>query len=121
VTDEELKEAKLRVTGSMVMGMQTIAQQAGFRVEGILNDYPIDYYDKYPLRISAVTKDQIRHVMDQFVRPDRMVIVVVAPAAQVKEQLAPLGEVKVVPMPASRGAVAPAEKEAKPAAVKPAA
>ena len=59
--------------------------------------------------------------MDKFVRPDRMVVVVVAPAAQVKEQLAPLGEVKVIPMPASRGAAVPAEKEAKPAAVKPAA
>jgi zinc protease len=122
VTDEELKEAKLRVTGSMVMGMQTIAQQAGFRVEGILNNYPIDYYDKYPVRINQVTKDQIREVMGKFVRPDRMVVVVVAPAVQVKEQLAPLGEVKVIPMPARRAAApAPAEKEAKPAAVKPAA
>jgi predicted Zn-dependent peptidase len=120
VTDEELKEAKLRVTGSMVMGMQTIAQQAGYRVEGILNDYPVDYYDKYPLRISQVTREKIREVMDKFVRPDRMVVVVVAPAAQVKEQLAPLGEVRVLPMPARRGA-APAEKETKPAAVKPAA
>jgi zinc protease len=122
VTDDELKEAKLRVTGSMVMGMQTIAQQAGYRVEGILNGYPIDYYDMYPVRISQVTKGQIREVMDKYVRPDRMVVVVVAPAAQVKEQLAPLGEVKVLPMPARRAAApAPAEKEAKPAAVKPAA
>jgi predicted Zn-dependent peptidase len=120
VTDDELKEAKLRVTGSMVMGMQTIAQQAGYRVEGILNDYPVDYYDKYPLRISQVTREQIREAMDKFVRPDRMVVVVVAPAAQVREQLAPLGEVKVLPMPARRSA-APAEKETKPASVKPAA
>ena len=37
-----------RVAGGMVMGMQTIGQQAGFRVDGILNDYPIDYYDTYP-------------------------------------------------------------------------
>jgi hypothetical protein len=57
--------------------------------------------------------------MGKFVRPDRMVVVVVAPAEQVKAQLAPLGEVKVVPMPARRGAApVPAEKEAKPAAVK---
>jgi len=118
VTDEELKEAKLRVTGSMVMSMQTIAQQAGFRVEGILNGYPMDYYDNYPARISKVAKDDIRQAMDKFVRPDRMVVVVVAPAAQVTGQLAPLGEVRVVPMPARRGAAA---QEAKPAAAKPAA
>jgi zinc protease len=117
VTDEELSEAKLRVTGSMVMGMQTIAQQAGYRAEGILNDYPIDYYDKYPSRVDKVSKGDIRNVVDKFVRPDRMVIVVVAPAAQVKDQLSKLGEIRVVPMPAKRAA-SPKEEPAK---VKPAA
>ena len=117
VTDEELSEAKLRVVGGMVMGMQTIAQQAGYRVEGILNDYPVDYYDKYPSRVDKVSKGDIRNVVDKFVRPDRMVIVVVAPAAQVKDQLSKLGEVRVVPMPAKRAA-GPKEEPAK---VKPAA
>ena len=119
VTDEELVEAKLRVAGSMVMGMQTIAQQAGFRVEGILNGYPIDYYDKYPARLNEITKTQVRDVMDRYVRPDRMVIVIVAPAGELKTQLETLGEVKVIPMPAKRRA---AEKPAAaPAALKPAA
>jgi len=99
------------------MGIQTIAQQAGYRAEGILNDYPIDYYDKYPSRVDKVSKDDIRNVVDKFVRPDRLVIVVVAPAAQVKDQLSKLGEVRVVPMPAKRAA-GPKEEPAK---VKPAA
>jgi zinc protease len=103
VAADELAEAKLRVTGSMVMGMQTIAQQAAYRTEGILNGYPVDYYDKYPARVSQVAAGDIRQVVDKYVRPDRMVIVVVAPADQVKDQLARLGEVRVVPMPARRG------------------
>jgi zinc protease len=102
VSDTELSEAKLRVAGSMVLNMQTIAEQARYRLEGILNDYPIDYYDKYPTRISEVTKAAVREVMEKFVRPDRMAIIVVAPAAAVKEQLGRLGEVQVVPMPAKR-------------------
>jgi len=117
VSDGELAEAKLRVTGSMVMGMQTIAQQAGYRVEGVLNDYPVDYYDKYPSRVDKVSKGDIQKVVDKFVRPDRMVIVVVAPASQVMEQLSKLGEVRVLPMPAKRAA-SPKEEPAK---VKPAA
>jgi zinc protease len=120
ITDQELADAKLRVAGSMVMGMQTVAQQAGYRVEGILNGYPIDYYDQYPARIGQVTRDQVRQVMDEFVRPDRMVVVVVAPAAEVKEQLAPLGEVKVIPMPGRRSP-APAPAKDEPARIKPAA
>jgi zinc protease len=116
VTDAELAEAKLRIAGSLVMGMQTIDQQAGYRVEGILNGYPADYYDKYPARVGQVTKEQVRGVVDRYIRPDRMVIVVVAPAAELKESLERLGEVKVVPMPAKRSAAA----EAKPVEVKPA-
>ena len=102
VTDAELEEAKLAVTGSMVMGMQTIGQQAGQRTEGILNRYPIDYYDKYPTRVGLVPKSEVRDVMRRFVRPERMVIVIVAPASAVKAQLEQLGRVKVIPMPARR-------------------
>jgi zinc protease len=104
VSEAELSEAKLRVTGSLLMGMQTIAQQASYRVEGILNGYPIDYYDKYPARVSQATRADIRQVADKYLRPDRMVIVVVAPAQEVKEQLGRLGDVKVVPMPTRRAA-----------------
>jgi len=103
VTDGEIAEAKLATTGSMVMGMQTIAQQAARRVEGILNGYPVDYYDRYPDRVGKVTKQAIREVMRRHISPDEMAIVVVAPADAVKEQLERLDKVTVVPMPARRG------------------
>ena len=57
-----------------------------------------------PTRVSQVAKGDLRQVAERFIRPGQMVIVVVAPAAEVKEQLARLGEVKVVPMPARRAA-----------------
>jgi zinc protease len=102
VTSEELRQAQTRVAGGMVMQMQTIGQQAQNRVEGILNGYPIDYYDVYPQRIAAVTAEQVRDVMNSYVRDDRMAVIVVAPAAQVKPQLEKLGDVRIVPMPAER-------------------
>jgi predicted Zn-dependent peptidase len=102
VTPVELAEAKTRVAGGMVMGMQTIGQQAGYRVDAILNDYPIDYYDTYPQKIDAVTAAQVREVMNKYVKDGEMVIVVVAPADAVKDQLKRVGEVEVVPMPAKR-------------------
>jgi len=116
VTGDELSEAKSRVAGGMVMAVQTIQQQAGYRGDGILNDYPIDYYDKYPARIAQVKADEVREVMKKYVLDDAMTIVVVAPAEQVKKQLEKLGPVEVVPMPAKReGAAAattkPADKE----------
>lgn len=102
VTENELKEAQTRTIGLMLMGMQTIQQQAQYRVDGLLNGYPLDYYDVYPEKISAVTADKIREVVGKYVVPEGFTIVVVAPAAQVKEALEKIGEVKVVPMPTKR-------------------
>jgi zinc protease len=99
VTPEELAEAKTRVAGVMLMQMQTIGQQAQRRLDAILNGYPIDYWDSYTDKINTVSAEQIREVMDKYVQPDRMTVVVVAPASQVKQQLERLGEVQVVPMP----------------------
>jgi zinc protease len=102
VTPEEMAMAKTRVAGAMLMGMQTIQQQAGYRVDGILNNYPIDYFDNYPAKIAAVTNEQVREIANKYIHDGQMTIVVVAPAEQVKEQLKRLGEVEVIPMPAKR-------------------
>lgn len=102
VTATELSEVKTRTTGGMVMETQTIAQQAGRRLDQILNGYPIDYWDQYPQKLSAVTVEQVRSIMNDFVVDDRMVIVVVGPASVVKTQLEKLGKVDVVPLPLKR-------------------
>lgn len=112
VTDQELAEAQQRVAGGMVMSMQTITQQANFRADGILNGYPIDYYDKYPARIASVTPAQVQDVMKKYVKEDEMVIVVVAPASSVKAQLEKLGEVEIRSMPAQRKTSTPAKRAA---------
>jgi predicted Zn-dependent peptidase len=102
LTDQELENAKRLVCGSMVMSMQTIGQQATKRLDGLLNGYPVDYYDVYPQHINAVTAQQVRDVMSKYVNTDAMTVVVAAPASVVKQQLEPLGDVKVIPMPASK-------------------
>lgn len=102
VEDDELATAQQRVAGLMVLETQTIQQQVGRRIDVVLNGYPIDYYDKYPGMIARVTKDQVQDVMQKYVRPGNMTIVVVAPADAVKAQLEPLGDATVVKMPLAR-------------------
>ena len=65
----------MSVAGQMVMKVQTIGQQAEYRVDGILNNYPIDYYDKYPARLSQVNAEQVRAVMNKYVSTGEMTIV----------------------------------------------
>jgi zinc protease len=106
VTQEELSFAKRRVAGLMVLDTQTIESQGRRRVDGILNNYPIDYYDNYAKYISQVEASQVRQVLNEHVDTSRFSIVVVGPAEQIKAQLEALGEVTVVEMPmkASGGA-----------------
>jgi zinc protease len=99
VPEKELADAKFRTAGSMLMSMQTVSDQAAQRVTGVLNGYPIDYYDKYAARIGQVTAGDLQEVMEQYVQDDKLTIVVVAPAAAVKEQLEKIGKVEVLPMP----------------------
>ncbi len=107
VREQELREAKSRVIGGMVLGTQTISQLAGYRAEVMLNGWPGDYYDAYPAKIAAVTVEQVQAVMKRYVKDDRVILVVVAPAEKVKEQLAKFGEVEVVRMPAQRKEAGP--------------
>lgn len=99
ISDAELSESKNRVAGQLVLETQTIQQQAGRRVDTILNGFPVDYYDHYAERIAKVTADEVRAVMNKYLDNEKFNIVVVAPAAKVKEQLETLGEVTVVDMP----------------------
>ena len=69
VSEQELTEAKLRAVGSMVMAIQTIEQQAGFRLESILNGFPADYWDRYPEQISAVAARQLAQVAGKYLQP----------------------------------------------------
>jgi len=104
VKPNELAEAKTRVAGAMLMETQTIQQQAGRRVDAIINDYPIDYWDKLPARVNEVTLEQLQQVMNTYVKDDQMTLVIVAPADKVKPQLEKFGKVQVLPMPSKRSA-----------------
>jgi zinc protease len=101
VPAQELDDAKFRVAGQLLMSMQTVEQQTSQRLTGILNGYPIDYYDKYAQRIDQVSADQVKAVMDKYVQENHLTVVVVGPAASVKEQLEKLGPVEMQPRPAS--------------------
>jgi predicted Zn-dependent peptidase len=97
--EKELSEARFRVAGQLVMSMEKIHDQAARRLEAILDNYPIDYYDKYPERLSIVTPEKVQALMQKYVEEKHMTIVIAAPAEAVKTQLEKLGAVEVVPMP----------------------
>jgi zinc protease len=96
VPAQELEESKSRVAGSLLMNMQTVSDQAFYRVAVVLNHYPLDYYDRYADRIGQVTAEDVRKLVNKYVDENRMTVVVVGPAETLKGQLEKLGAVEVV-------------------------
>jgi zinc protease len=84
VTAEELEEAKGFLTGSFPLRFDTnqeaVGLLAGMEMYGLGMDYP----DRYPAIINAVTRNDVLRVARKYLHPDRGVLVVVADPATAK-------------------------------------
>jgi len=104
VTAAELEKARSYLKGVFAIRNQTGAALAEALADITFHDLPADYYDVYLDRIMAVTIEDIARVA-QRLPWDRIQIVVLGAAKEVRSQLGPLGGVKDVPLeapPASR-------------------
>jgi zinc protease len=84
VTDDELQEAKLYLTGSFPLRLDTNVKLAGFLAQVEFFNLGADYTDTYAQRINAVTKEDVQRVAQQHLHPDQMDLVVVAKLADAK-------------------------------------
>lgn len=82
-TEEELKNAKLNITGSFPL-RQTSNKDIVENLAVIgFYDLPLDYLDTYNAHIEAVTLEQIKSVFQQRVHPDKMSTIIVGPDVEV--------------------------------------
>ncbi|MFQ5668255.1 MAG: M16 family metallopeptidase [Candidatus Binatia bacterium] len=84
VSDEELESAKLYLTGSFPLRLDTTRKIAGFLSQVEFFNLGADYAESYPKRIRAVTKEDVLRVAQQYLHPERMDLVVVADQEQAK-------------------------------------
>ncbi len=87
VGDDELADAKNFLTGVFPIRAETQEGLTNLIVNQHLYDLPADHLQTYRDNVSAVTADDVARVADQYVRPDRMAIVVVGDAAEVMPQV----------------------------------
>ncbi|MDX2505768.1 MAG: pitrilysin family protein [Gammaproteobacteria bacterium] len=82
-TEEELKNAKLNITGSFPL-RQTSNKDIVENLAVIgFYDLPLDYLDTYNAHIEAVTLEQIKSAFQQRVHPDNMTTIIVGPDVEV--------------------------------------
>jgi zinc protease len=78
VSEKELADAKAYLTGNFPLKMDTYAKIAGVLTSIEIYNLGLDYPQKYPILINGVTREDIRRMANEYLHPDRMVIVVVA-------------------------------------------
>lgn len=91
IEDRELDDTKNYLMGVFPATVQTASDIASRLVDMELYGLPEDYFDRYRENIAAVTKDDITRVANKYLDPDRVLIVIVGNAKQIREPLDTLG------------------------------
>ncbi len=77
VSDKELADAKSYLTGSFPLRIDSNSKIAGFNLAVEYYGLGLDYVDRYPAVINAITKEDILRVAQQYLDPANYVLVVV--------------------------------------------
>lgn len=78
VTDAELDGAKKFLVGSFPLKFDRQSAIAGFMLGVELNGLGLDYADRYPKLIQAVTKQDVQDMARKYLHPDAILLVAVA-------------------------------------------
>ncbi|HEX8254897.1 MAG TPA: pitrilysin family protein [Thermoanaerobaculia bacterium] len=87
----ELDDVKNYLMGVFPATVQTASDIAGRLIDMELYGLPEDYFDRYRENIAAVSKDEITRVAHKYLDPDRVLVVIVGNASQIREPLGSLG------------------------------
>ncbi len=95
VERDELTETQDYLVGVFPYTLQTIGDLAK-RLEAIaVFDLPLDYYDSYPAVLYDIGREDLLEAAREHLHPDRLVIVAVGPAEDLRPQLEGFGPVTV--------------------------
>jgi zinc protease len=100
IQDEPVEAGELEETRSYMLGVFPYTVQGLGDLTRRLADLaayglPDDHYDRYLRTVASVSRADIQEAARRHLHPDRLAIVAVGPAEQLRPQLEPLGEVVV--------------------------
>ena len=89
--DRELDDVKSYLMGVFPATVQTASDIASRLVDMELYGLPEDYFDRYRENIANVMKEDVERVAQKYLDPDRVLIVIVGNASEIREPLGTLG------------------------------
>lgn len=87
---EELRLAKDSLVRSLPAQFETSARVTASTANLFIYDLGLDYYAKYPARLSAVTANQVRAVAERYMVPEKLIVIAVGDQSKIEADLAKL-------------------------------
>ena len=100
VSDRELSDAQTYLAGSFPLRIETPNDIATQVLSVVFFELPVEEIETFRERVLAVTPDDVQRVARQYIRPDRLSIVLVGNASEFVPQLRQVGftEFEVIPI-----------------------
>jgi zinc protease len=95
VPEKELADSKRALVATFALSLESPQRILNYSLENWEQGLPIDYWDTYPAKISAVTAAQAQAAAKKYWDPSRLQIVAVGDAAKIRDILAKFGNVEV--------------------------
>lgn len=79
ITEEELTENQANFIGRLPLQLESNEGVAGALVHAERYELGLDYYQRYPERVAALTREEVLQVTKKFLHPDRLAAAVAGP------------------------------------------
>ncbi|MFB3923528.1 MAG: M16 family metallopeptidase [Terriglobia bacterium] len=98
ITGPELRTAQSYLIGHMALEFETSGNIASQTLELMVHDLPLDYWNRFPGRIEALTSEEVAEATRRYLDPERNVIVLVGDARTFSRELKKLGPHDLIPL-----------------------
>jgi predicted Zn-dependent peptidase len=95
IPDQEFLDKKRSLVASFALSLETPAAILSNYITSRRYNLPADYWDKYPARVMAVTREQVQAAAKKYLEPGRIQVVAVGDAKKIGEGLKKFGTVEV--------------------------
>ena len=95
VPEGEFRNHKRAMVGSFALSLESPQQMIGYYVTSWRFRLPADYWDRYPERIEAVTREQVQSAARKYLDPSRLQIVAVGELDKVRQSLESFGRLEL--------------------------
>jgi len=96
VPEAELEAAKRSVVAHFAISLESPRQLIGYAITRKTYNFPLDYWDKYPAQIAAITAEDVQRAAQKYINPATMLVVAVGDASKIKAVMEMYGPVELV-------------------------